>query len=148
MSHIVLGGVAAADALVRGAPGARNPQMFYVVRLTDILIFAVPLYFPYRRRSDPPAHKRFIYVATIALLTPPIARLPFAFVFWKPPVVVLLAEGFLIILVGYDLWSTRWIHRATLWAGSFLVLVLQTRFPIGKTVVWHAFAAWVQPPVG
>jgi hypothetical protein len=141
---IVLGVVAATDALARGAPAARDPQMFYIVGLTDIVIFAVPLYFAYRRRSDPPAHKRFIYIATVALLTPAIARLPFAFVYRKSPVVALLAESFLLVLVGYDLWSTRRIHRATLWAGSFLVLVLETRFPIGKTAAWHAFAAWVQ----
>jgi hypothetical protein len=36
------------------------------------------------------------------------------------------------------------IHRATLWAGSFLILVLETRFPLGRTATWHAFAAWLQ----
>jgi hypothetical protein len=98
----------------------------------------------FRARLDPPAHKRLIYIATIALLTPAIARLPFAFVYRKGPVVALLAESFLLVLVGYDLWSTRRIHRVTLWAGSFLILVLHTRVPIGKTAAWHAFAAWVQ----
>jgi hypothetical protein len=107
-------------------------------------MFAVLLYFAFRARLDPRAHKRFIYIATIALLTPAIARLPFAFVFRKSPIVALLAIGFLLVLVGYDLWSTRRIHRATLWAGSFLILVLQTRVPIGKTAAWHAFAGWVQ----
>jgi hypothetical protein len=125
---IVLGVVAATDA----------------VGLTDILLFALPLYFAFRTRLDPPAHKRFVYIATIALLTPAIARLPFAFVYRKSPVVALVADTFLLVLVGYDLWSTRRIHRATLWAGSFLILVLQIRFPVGKTAAWHAFAAWVQ----
>jgi hypothetical protein len=141
---IVLGVLAATDALARGAPAGRDPQMFYIIPLTDILVFAVALYFAFRARSDPPAHKRLIYIATIALLTPAIARLPFAFVYRKGPVVALLAECFFLVLVGYDLWSTRRIHRATLWAGSFLILVLQTRVPIGRTAAWHAFAAWVQ----
>jgi hypothetical protein len=141
---IVLGVVAATDSLARGAPAGRDPQMFYIIPLTDILIFAVPLYFAFRARLHPPAHKRLIYIATIALLTPAIARLPLAFVYRKGPVVALLAESFLLVLVGYDLWSTRRVHRATLWAGSFLILVLQTRVPIGKTAAWHAFAAWLQ----
>jgi FtsH-binding integral membrane protein len=141
---VVLGVAAATDALSRGAPAGRDPQMFYIVPLTDILVFAVLLYFAFRARRDPPAHKRFIYIATIALLTPAIVRLPFAFVYRKSPVVSLFAEGFLLVLVGYDLWSTRRIHRATLWAGIFLVIVLQTRFPLGKTAAWHAFAASVQ----
>jgi hypothetical protein len=46
--------------------------------------------------------------------------------------------------VVYDLWSTRKVHRATLWAGAFLVLVSQVGLPIGKTAAWHAFASWVQ----
>jgi hypothetical protein len=141
---MVLGVVAATDALAREAPAGRDAQMFYIIPLTDILTFAVLLYFAFRARLDPPAHKRFIYIATIALLTPAIARLPFAFVYRKSSVVALLADGFLLFLVGYDLWSTRRIHRATLWSGLFLVVVLQTRVPIGKTAVWHAFAAWVQ----
>jgi hypothetical protein len=140
---IVLGVVAATDALARGAPAGRDPQMFYIIPLTDILIFAVLLYFAFRSRLDPPAHKRFIYIATIAVLTPAIARLPFAFVFRKSSVVALLADSFLLVLLGYDLWSTHRIHRATLWAGSLLIVVLQFRVPVGKTEAWHTFAAWV-----
>ena len=144
---VVLGVVASTDTLARGGPAGRDSQMFYIVPLTDILLFAIPLYFAFRTRTDPPAHKRFVYISTIGLLTPAIARLPFAFVFRKSPVVALLAESFLFILVGYDLWSTRRIHRATLWCGLLLVLVLQTRFQIGRTAAWHTFAAWVQHAV-
>jgi hypothetical protein len=141
---VVLGVMAATDSLARGAPAGRDPQMFYIIPVTDILLFAVPLYFAFRTRVDPPAHKRFIYIATIALLTPAIARLPFAFVFRKSSVVALLADCFVLVLAGYDLWSTHRIHRATLWAGSLLIFVLQIRVPVGKTGAWHAFAAWAQ----
>jgi hypothetical protein len=121
--------------------------MFYIIPVTDILLFAAPIYFAFRTRVDAPAHKRFIYIATIALLTPAIARLPFAFVFRKSSVVALLADCFVLVLAGYDLWSTHRIHRATLWAGSLLIFVLQIRVPVGKTGAWHAFAAWAQRPV-
>jgi hypothetical protein len=142
---VVLGVMAATDSLARGAPArSGDPQMFYIVPITDIVVFAIPLYFAYRTRLNPPAHKRYIYIATVALLTPAVARLPFSFVFHKAGPVLLLTEAFLFVLVAYDLWSTRRIHRATLWAGALLVLVLQTRVPIGKTAAWHAFAAWVQ----
>jgi hypothetical protein len=141
---IVLGVAAATDSLARGAPAGRDPQMFYIVPLTNILLFAIFLYFAYRARRDPPTHKRFIYIATVVLLGPAITRFPFAFVQGKSPLVALLADGFLLVLVAYDLWSTRRIHRATLWAGALLIFVQQTRFPVGKTAAWHAFAAWVQ----
>jgi hypothetical protein len=59
-------------------------------------------------------------------------------------VAALLTNIFLLILAAYDWWSTRTIHRATLWAGAFMIFVQQVRLPIGRSAAWHAFAAWVQ----
>jgi hypothetical protein len=50
----------------------------------------------------------------------------------------------LLLLIGYDLWSTRKVHRATLWASVFLIVLQQVRIPIGRTVPWQSFATWVQ----
>jgi len=109
-----------------------------------MLIFATLIFFAYRARSRPQAHKRLILVATIALLIAAIARWPFAIVHRNPLMGALFSYVFLVILVAYDLWSTRKVHRATLWAGAFLVFVQQIRIPIGKTAAWHAFASWAQ----
>jgi hypothetical protein len=50
----------------------------------------------------------------------------------------------LLALVSYDLWSTRKIHRVTLWAGAFVVVLQQLCHPMGQTAAWHVFAGWVQ----
>jgi len=142
---VVLGIMAATDSLVRSAgPAGRDPQAFYIVPLTDMLLFGTTLFFAFRNRRDSAAHKRFIYIATNALLIAAIARVPIAFSYRKVFIATLLSELFLLALVVYDLWSTHKVHRATLWAGGFLVFVQQIRLPIGKTAAWHAFAAWVQ----
>jgi hypothetical protein len=63
----------------------------------------------------------------------------------RDPITATLASYvFLLILVAYDLWSTRKLHRATIWAGAFLIFVQQIRIPIGRTAAWHSFATWVQ----
>lgn len=77
--------------------------MFYIFHLSDMLVFGVLVYFAFRARRDPPAHRRFIYIATIALLGPAIERLPVALVYPSSPVVTWLTEGFLLLLVAYDL---------------------------------------------
>ena len=142
---VILGVLAATDLLVRAAgPAGRDVKAFYIVPLTDMLIFAVCLFFAFRARFNPAAHKRFIYVATTALMIAAIARLPFAFLYRKNPVAALLSNVFLLILVSYDWWSMRTIQRATLWAGAFLIFVQQVRQPIGRTAIWHVFATWVQ----
>jgi hypothetical protein len=43
-----------------------------------------------------------------------------------------------------QLWSTRKIHRATIWGSVFLILMGQTGGFIGPTAPWHAFAHWAQ----
>jgi len=142
---IVVGPLAATDSLARAAQSAiRDPLSFYIVPLTDIVIFASLIFLAFRSRRDSPSHKRLIYVATVSLLTAAIARLPIAFLFRNAPLAAILSYIFLVVLVAYDLWSTRKIHRATLYASLFLIFVQQLRLPIAQTTAWHAFASWVQ----
>src|SRR3989475_7028359 len=78
---VTLGVLAASDALVREAgPAGRDAKFFYIIPLTDMLIFATLIFFAMRARSNPPTHKRLIFVGTTALLIAAIARWPFAFV--------------------------------------------------------------------
>jgi hypothetical protein len=142
---VVLGVLAATDSLVRQAgPPGRDPKFFYIIPLTDMVIFATLIAFAFRARSNPPAHKRLILVATIALMTAALARWPVALIHRKALVAALASYIFLLMLVAYDLWSTRKVQRATLWAAAFLIFTQQIRIPIGKTEAWHAFASWVQ----
>jgi hypothetical protein len=142
---VILGVLAATDSLVRhGGPPGLDPKLFYVVPMTDMLIFATLVFLAFRARSNPPAHKRLILVATVALMIAAIARWPLALVHGNPIRAALLSYVFLLILVAYDLWSTRKVYRATVWAGAFLILVQQIRIPIGKTAAWQAFASWAQ----
>ena len=121
-----------------------DAKVFYIIPMTDMLVFATLVFFAFRARSKPPAHKRLILVATVALMIAAIARWPLALVHRNPIRAALLSYLFLLILVAYDLWSTRKVYRATLWAGAFLIFVQQVRIPIGKTAAWHAFATWAQ----
>ena len=142
---VIVGVLAATDALVREAgPAGRDPKFFYIVPLTDMLIFATLVVFAFRARFNPPAHKRLILVATTALMIAAIARWPLDLVHRNAIMAGTCSYIFLLMLAAYDLWSTRKVHRATLWAGAFLIVVQMIRIPIGTTAAWHAFASWVQ----
>jgi FtsH-binding integral membrane protein len=136
--------LAATNSLVRNAaPPGIDPKVFYIIPLGDMLIFSTLIFFAFRSRSNPSTHKRLIYIGTVALMIAAIARWPI----WShrdPITATLVSYVFLLTLVAYDLWSTRKVHRATIWAGAFLIAVQQIRIPIAKTAAWHAFAAWVQ----
>ena len=142
---VILGAWAATDSLVRAAgPPGRDVLAFYIVPMMGMVIFATFLGFAFRARRNPAEHKRLIYIATTALLIAAVSRWPFAFVNRKPPVAGFCSYFFLLTLVSYDLWSTRKIHRATLWAGAFLIILQQSCYLIGPTAAWHALASWVQ----
>jgi hypothetical protein len=147
---VVLGTLAATDSLrralgPRGPAVGMDPKAFYIIPLTDMLIFGTLVLSAFRARFNPPAHKRLIVIATIALLDAAVARWPIGFIrhnpFW---VTVLFTYGFLVLLLAYDLWTTRKVHRVTIWASVFLIAVQQVRVPIGGTSGWHAFATWAQ----
>jgi len=141
---VIVGVLAANDLLMRGGRAGLDAQAFYIVPLTDMLIFGTLIFFAFRARSNPPVHKRLIFVATTAVLIAAVGRLPFVVVHKIPNGAALFSYVFLLCLVAYDLWSTRKVYRVTLWAAAYLIFVQQVRIPIGKTAAWHAFATWVQ----
>jgi FtsH-binding integral membrane protein len=142
---VVLGVMAATDSLVRGAgPPGRDVKAFYIITMSNMLIFGVLIFFAFRARRDPSTHKRLMLVASISLLLAAISRLPIAYTYRNPPHGAVISYVFLALLISYDLWSTHKIHRATLWASAFIVFVYQIRVFIGRTDAWHAFATWAQ----
>jgi len=142
---VVVGWTAATDRLVRGtAPPGVDTYFFYITPMTDMVVFATLIFFAFRARRDPSAHKRIIYIATVGILIAAIARFRFSWLFHQAPHAAIASYSLLLLLVAYDLWSTRKIHRATLWASGFLIFVQQIRLPIAKTAAWHSVAAGVQ----
>ena len=148
---VIMGVLAATNSLVRGfsPPGSGiDPKTFYAIPLSDMLIFSTLIFFAYRARINPSAHKRLILIATLALMDAPTGRPPFSAITGHPYLDGAFVWVFLLLLVSYDLWSTRKVHRATIWAGLFVIVVEQLRFPIGSSGAWHALAAWVQTIAG
>ena len=142
---VIVGWAAATDRLARGtAPPGLDTYSFYIVPMTDMIIFGTLIFFAFRARRDPSTHKRIIYVATVGVLIAAIARFPLRWLFHNAAHAAIASYAFLVMLVAYDLWSTRKIHRATLWASALLIFIQQIRLPIGQTAAWHALAAWVQ----
>jgi hypothetical protein len=140
---VVLGAMAGTDLLRRDGTGfGVNAKAFYAGTLGDMVIFGTLIFFAFRARFNPAAHKRLILIATITLMEAAINRWPFAIIQRAPFMIDVFAYCFLLLLVAYDLWSIRKVHRATMWGGLFLVVMQQLELPIGRTAVWQSFATW------
>jgi len=146
---LIVGVWAATDQLAR-VSHVRDPLGFYIFPLANITAFAVLIVFACCARFDSAAHRRLIVVASTALMSAPIARwhlngfLHTRVFGFSAPVAERLSYTFILLLVAYDLLATRRVHRATVWAGVFLITFQQSALIVGRTSVWHAFAGWVQ----
>jgi hypothetical protein len=141
---VVLGIMAGTDLLRRdGAALGAGAKAFYAATLGDMVIFGNLVYFAFRERFNPAVHKRLILIATITLMEAAINRWPFPIFQQSPFMIDVVAYSFLVLMVAYDLWSTRRVHRATILGGLFLVVMQELELPIGSTAVWQSFATWV-----
>lgn len=140
---VVLGLLAARGSLQRGfAPPGLPPTVFFIVPVSDMFVFATLVYFGWAFRNRGLDHKRLMLAATIAILDAAIARWPFHFVD-SPVGASLTLYTLLLMMIGYDLWSTRKVQKATWMSAVLIVVVQQVRIPIGMTHLWGKFAELV-----
>ena len=141
---VVVGTLAANNLLARGgSPPGLDPKTFYAVPVGHMLLFAVLIFSAFRARFNPSAHKRLILIATIVLTDAATARWPVNVITSRPYLGGIFQYAFVLLIVLYDLWRTRRVHRTTLWAGAIAVILPNLLVPIGSTAPWHAFADWV-----
>ena len=149
------------DYIAASKPGwAKEAREIFYVTFSQISLFSIMVAaaVAYRRRSD--YHKRFMILATIALLPPATARVLFFFFagpemgsrpgLWlvQPPpntvdftvAAAMLANLMLIPAVVAD-WRTRGRpHVVYLVGGGLMIVVNLLRGPVSRTDGWHAIA--------
>lgn len=140
LERTCLGVTAAVDALRRGAGPPMDHRTFFIVPMTDILLFAFFTAFAYRARFRAEAHKRLILIATIVLTDAAVGRFSDAVLRHFPLGGMEILPGFLIVIALYDLLSLHRVSRTTLWAGGVFLVLLFGRFPLGASAGWHWFA--------
>jgi hypothetical protein len=125
----------------RSTPGL-PPLQFLIVPLGDMFVFAIligtALYF----RRNLPTHKRLMLLGAISLLSPAIARIPFAFV---QDGGALAFYGFtdliLLTFVAFDTIKHRRLHPVFIWGTLLIVLSQPLRLLIAGTSLWLKIAA-------
>lgn len=141
---LVVGWFTAIEAARRGLtpPGGPPPLAFLSVPLGTVAVFAVLLAagLATRRRSE--THKRLMLLATIALMTPAIARFRY-FMPGGPALAIGGTCALVVVCLAYDRLSHGRIHPAFLWGGVFLMASLPGRFALGATGMWRHVAEWL-----
>lgn len=92
-----------------------------------IVMFAAFVTLALVKRGDPDTHKRLMFLATLSIIAPAVARMGLPFVARNPVGPNLAVLYLLVPAVLFDLVTLRRIHPALLWGGSFFVLALPLR---------------------
>jgi hypothetical protein len=137
---IVLGTVAAIDALARGVKiGPLDPAISAAIPLIGIGSFTIVIWASWRARRRPDAHKRLILLATAGLTEAAFGRFPWGRLGLPPAAGAVTGIGiWVVLMVGYDLFSLHRVHRSTMWAAPLTFLVAALSVPIGMTSAWHS----------
>lgn len=143
---LAVGVATAIDAGRRGASPepSVSPLVFMAVPLVQVVVFAVLVGIAiwYRRRSD--IHKRLMLLATVSIVSPAIARLPFGFIqrAGLPAIIGLTLLG-AILCVIVDTVRNRRLHPAFGWGAAFVIVSWPLRLLLAGTEAWTQFAAWL-----
>lgn len=147
LAMVVLGTLTATDSLARhvaqpGTDTVEGVRAFYAVPIRAMLLFSTFAYLGYRNRFQPPVHKRLMWFATLSLLDAGFDRWPVFDPYSLPVVNLITYTPLLLLLIGYDWWSTGKVQRVTIWSAIFLTVAQQLSHPLGRTAAWQSFAAW------
>ncbi|HWT64993.1 MAG TPA: hypothetical protein VN151_02680 [Terracidiphilus sp.] len=143
---VVIGTISSVNSLRRDMSppwSGLSALTFFVIPLSAIALFAVMVAWSYAMRRRPDYHKRLMILANIVLLDPAIGRFPDTITPMGPMTQSLILFSFLVILMAYDFFTLRKVHRVT-WQGSLLIAVtVLARVPFGMTPLWQHFAQWL-----
>ena len=143
---VVAMGVATAIASARAgsAPIGVPPLIFLVMPLGEMVVFAALFTAAIALRNRRDYHKRLMLLATLAMLTPAMARLPLDFIrAGGPPAFFALTDLVILACIAFDTLRNRRLHPAFL-AGLVLIVAGQIgRLLLSRTPEWMMFAKWL-----
>lgn len=144
---IVVGLATAYDAqLVRhSAPPGANPHAFFLLPISDMVIFTVLFAAAIWYRKRPAEHKGLMLLTAINFMPAALFRIPavppeYAY-FWAFGVPAAAAVGVLV----WRTWTTGNLNRAFAAGAALIVAAVPLRPIISGSQAWLSFAGWLAP---
>ena len=135
---VVAGILTLFGAVRRGVDGI-PPEILLAGDFENLVIFIILISWGMRARRNGAFHKRLMILGTMAITGPAIDRWGFG-LFVTLGVIIALP----IIVLAYDLWSLRRVHRSTAVGTAMIVTAMLTLLPFSRMGFWHQFVSWIQ----
>jgi hypothetical protein len=124
--------------------GSAPPPVARIITSMDTMIlclFAVLVTGAFLARRDAPTHKRLILFATFLIIAPAIARWPITH---GPALFHVFLNSFPALLVAYDIWTRRSLHRATVWGVVLMAGMQLAAPPLARSSIMARTITWLQ----
>ena len=135
---VVIGALTLFDSIRRNQLDI-PPELLLIGDLENLLLFIVLISWGILARRDASSHKRLMILGTLALMGPAIDRWQFGIIVTLGVILTLP----LLVLV-YDLWSLRRVHRTTAVAYAMIAAAMLTVIPVSKLAFWHQWVVWIR----
>ena len=127
----------------RSAPPGADPHEFFIVPITDMVLFVILFSAAIYYRKKPAKHKALMILTAVNFIPAALARMPLV----PPDQVILFAfAGANGIGIALLLWNWR-AHGKLNWTFAFglamLMLSLPARIWFASTPAWHQFTNWL-----
>jgi hypothetical protein len=110
-----------------------------------LCIFTFLISWAFLARRDAATHKRLVLCATFLIIIPAIARLPIVGnIALNPVPFYVFVNSFPVLLVVYDFWTRRSLHRATIWGVGLMTALQLAVLPLSRTALIGQTIAWLQ----
>jgi hypothetical protein len=126
-------------------PGPFPPPTLLFYQFMTLASFGIFVVLGIANRTNAPAHKRLMMLASLSLILPALARI--ARMIHSAPLPAnanggnILSNLFLVALAAYD-WKTRGrLHPVTLWGGLAFIAAEALRPIVGLSETWQNFAS-------
>lgn len=124
------------------------PPVLQIITAQDILLlclFGFLISWAFLARRDAPTHKRLVLCATFLIIIPAISRWPIiGNVSENLVLFYIFVNTFPALLVVYDLWTRRSLHRATIWGVALMIALQMAVLPLARSALIGHAVAWLQ----
>ena len=137
-SMSILGVLTLFDFIRRAQP-EEGPELLLVGDLEILLLFVVLTSWAFLARRDAASHKRLMILGTMPIMGPAIARWDLGI-----PVTLAITFGLPLLVLAYDLWILKRVHRTTAVANVLTAVWVLTVVPFSKLAFWHQCVGWIR----
>ena len=116
-----------------------SPEILLAGDLENLVIFVTLISWGMLARRDGAFHKRLMILGTMALTGPAIDRWGFGV-----PVTLGVIIALPLLVLVYDLWSQRRVHRSTAIGATMIVGAMLTVLPFSRMAFWQQVVSWIR----